>query len=242
MRRRIFVVPVHDEEVALPAFLAELAAIEGRFLFVDDGSTDSTPDLLAAWCPGRPARLVSHGRNLGMSAALRTGLSIVAGEVAAGLVDPDDVVVTLDADGQIDPTDAARVADHLEAEGLDAAAAHRDFRLYPLYKRVGNALLTASASLLSGHRYRDVECGLRALRAGILAPVLGAFTGMRYSCATELGVIIPRLGFRIRQDVPIGIRHYRLGAGPLDGFQNLAMGPVALLRALRTRRRLLAST
>jgi len=77
--------------------LDRLIAHEKRLwevVFVDDGSTDGTPALLAEACRRRPwVRTLRHERNLGLGAALRTGF---AGELAP-------IVCTIDSDSTYPP-------------------------------------------------------------------------------------------------------------------------------------------
>jgi dolichol-phosphate mannosyltransferase len=95
------VVPFLNEADGVPKLTGELAGIAAglaadgpvELLFVDDGSTDGTADLLeahGAWPV--PIRVVRHERNRGLGAAVRTGFAHAAGE---------RIVVT-DADGTYD--------------------------------------------------------------------------------------------------------------------------------------------
>lgn len=65
-----------------------------EILFVDDGSLDGTADLIRKEASGLPFRIVTHERNRGLSAALRTGFAESRGEE----------IVTLDSDCTYDPT------------------------------------------------------------------------------------------------------------------------------------------
>jgi glycosyltransferase involved in cell wall biosynthesis len=94
------VVPVLNEADAIPIFLERVTAImdahglKHEMLFVDDGSTDATPVVLAAACgSGRDVRVVSFTRNFGKEAALSAGLDFARG----------DVVVPMDVDLQDPP-------------------------------------------------------------------------------------------------------------------------------------------
>jgi len=76
------IVPCYNEEEGLPALLARLGrmrtgeACDWEFLFVDDGSSDDTfAALLGAARDERWVRVVRHHENLGLGAALRTGLA-----------------------------------------------------------------------------------------------------------------------------------------------------------------------
>ncbi len=95
------IVAVKDEQENMAPLIAEIAAaMQGRdpstyeAIFIDDGSSDGTAEELARLRAILPAlRVLVHGRNLGKSAALRTGIRAAR----------HGIVVTMDGDGQNDP-------------------------------------------------------------------------------------------------------------------------------------------
>ena len=124
MSTKTFVVlPAYNEEQALPRLLAKLAPLYtegrlgGRVLVVDDGSRDHTADIARNW--GDPVELVSHSHNMGLGAALRTGLTH-----ATRLAAPDDAIVTMDADDTHLPGLVPRMVQIL-GEGYDLVIASR---------------------------------------------------------------------------------------------------------------------
>src|SRR5260370_1356371 len=100
------VIPVYNEQDNLPILAAEIPAAMaplGRpyeVLFVDDGSNDASPAVLAELARADPAlRIIRQRRNSGQSAALDAGFRHARGPI----------VVTLDADLQNDPADIPRL-------------------------------------------------------------------------------------------------------------------------------------
>lgn len=94
------VVPVHNEEEALPAFHTRLSrALQGlpyefRICYVDDGSTDGTPRVLDFIRSEDPrVGIVRLSRNFGHQAALTAGIDRSSG----------DALITIDGDGQHPP-------------------------------------------------------------------------------------------------------------------------------------------
>src|SRR5207237_9442792 len=91
------VVPVKDEACNVAPLAHEIAAaLNGEnyeIIFVDDGSGDSTASELLQLKSELPVRVLAHGRNLGQSRALRTGVRAAR----------YDTVVTLDGDGRDAP-------------------------------------------------------------------------------------------------------------------------------------------
>jgi hypothetical protein len=112
------VIPVcNEDENVLPLAQEIHAALAGKYsfeqVFVDDGSTDKTGEMvLAARAQGMPEiRLLQHVARSGQSAAVATGVRHARGRWIA----------TLDGDGQNDPparrTDAARIAPAQAGDG-----------------------------------------------------------------------------------------------------------------------------
>jgi polyisoprenyl-phosphate glycosyltransferase len=98
--RLAVVVPVYNEEAGLPVFHTSLLAVLDRqrepyaILYVNDGSTDGTPQLLDEWVrTDRHVSVLHLSRNFGHQAALTAGLDHADG----------DVVITMDGDGQHPP-------------------------------------------------------------------------------------------------------------------------------------------
>lgn len=97
------IVPVFNEEEALPALHARLSSVLGatglswEIVYVDDGSSDGTPDALTALQAAEPAVAVARlSRNFGKEAAMTTGLRLAQGEavvlIDADLQDPPELI------------------------------------------------------------------------------------------------------------------------------------------------------
>ncbi|BBO33009.1 glycosyltransferase family 2 protein [Lacipirellula parvula] len=96
------VVPMFNERECVASLMASLAGVEAQlgdryafeFVLVDDGSRDETVALLNAAIAGRPNyRLIEHGVNRGIGAAIGTGIAAASHEF----------VVSMDCDGSYDP-------------------------------------------------------------------------------------------------------------------------------------------
>lgn len=230
---RVLVVPVFNEERTILSILEGARGRVDRIVVLDDGSSDGSAALIASWMRGIsiPIDLVHHTHNRGLSHALLTMFAHIFLLARSGHLAPDDQVVIIDADGQHDPADIPRLAERLARE-LDVVVGARDLRVYPRYKRVGNALLSVWASLLSGRRHPDAECGFRAFRVAVTGDLLGYCTGFRYSIAQEMSIVLPRLRYRVQTDVPVSVLYYRQGARFRDGAANATMGLWAAVRVL----------
>jgi glycosyltransferase involved in cell wall biosynthesis len=228
---RIALIPVYNEESTLLSVLESVSLKVDLLVIVDDGSSDSSLRIAMSFAQiHRNVEVLQLERNRGMSAALREGFLYLAARVREGTLDPEDVLLTLDADGQHDSSEIEALCLHLEKTGLDVALTRRDFTLYPAYKRLGNLLMTFWGSLWSGHRYADVESGFRAMRLKVLLPLLEYYTGCRYSCAQEIAILTTRLGFRVDNRFVTFIRLYRSQTSVRDVVTNACLGFWAFLR------------
>ena len=123
----------------------------GVVYVVDDGSTDATAERGHA----AGAEVVFHRENRGKGSAIRTGLE-------RALRDGHAAAVTLDADGQHPPREAARLA---QLPGTDDAMVLgvRDLRGAgaPRPNRISNAISNGFLSIFSRRLLTDTQCGLR---------------------------------------------------------------------------------
>ena len=183
-----FVVPVFNERQSLPTLLGELdRVVEGdrlgsvEFIFVDDGSTDGSWDALRGLAE-RDARVraIRFRRNFGKAAALTAGFNAARGEV----------VFTLDADLQDDPSEVPRFLAKL-VEGFDVVSGWKRTRHDPWHKVLPSRVFNRMVSALTGTRLHDHNCGFKCYRAEALdevfiygelhrfVPVLAASRGFR---------------------------------------------------------------
>jgi len=240
--RRIAVVPAYNEAPTVEAVLERLYDFVDELVIVDDGSTDDTRAIVRGWVTSRSgAQLLTFDRNQGMSAAYHLAFSRLRDRLALGELDENDLVYTVDADGQHELSSLEALARLTIEEQLDALLARRDLSGYPMHKRFGNGLLSAWASLWAGGRLYDVESGYRIFRLGALADALNYYRGYKYSETVEVAVILHRLGYRVRNDVVVPVPLYRSRTRMVDAVIDLAVIPRAAWR-VRGRGRSLAPT
>lgn len=231
MPKILAVLPIHNEERTLADILRRVARHCDGMILVNDASTDGTGAILDKFVKGkRKVHRIDLPKNQGMAGAIREGFLKVLELSREGQVGPDDLVITLDSDGQHKPEYIPRLSAHLSSKKVDVVLTRRDFSLYPLYKVLGNGFLTFTNSILSGIRYRDVESGMRLLKLRTLPAILRYYTGVKYSCAQEIALISARSGFRIDNDFLVEIAYYRPGTTLWDGFIVLGMSLWTFLR------------
>jgi glycosyltransferase involved in cell wall biosynthesis len=236
--KRIAVVPAYNEEPTVKEVLERLYPLVDELVVVDDGSTDNTREVVEKWLPEQDnAWMLSFDDNQGMSAAYYLAFTDLRQRLATGEIGEDDLIYTVDADGQHELSVLDELRDIAVAEGLDALIVQRDLSTYPIYKRIGNWVMSSWASLWAGHRLKDVESGYRIFRAAALADALDYYQGYKYSETVEVAVVLCRLGYRVRNDVMVPVPVFRSRTRLVDAAIDLAMIPVAAYRASRRRRR-----
>ena len=204
------VLPAFNEEANLPrsvpALEQALATTTAGYeiIVVDDGSRDGTAQVLRDLQAGRPAlRVVTHSRNRGYGAALRSGFEAARYEW----------VFLMDADNQFDPTDIGALL--ARANEADIVTGYRERRQDPLPRRL-NAW--AFFSLV-----RDVNCAFKLMRRDLLRRLDLRSDGALINA--EVFVLARRRGARI---VEVPVRHFPRTAGKQTGAD-----PRVVLRAFR---------
>lgn len=218
MPRTFVVLPVYNEEKNLEGILPRIGKNADIVICVNDGSRDKSFEILRKFARRGEVYLLDLPSNRGMAGALKAGFQFVLYLLSKGQAREEDLVVTIDADGQHKPEYIPRLVKFMGAQGADVLLTRRDFSVYPSYKIWGNRFLTWTNSLLSGMKYRDVESGLRLLKVRTLGPILEYYTGVQYSCAQEIALISARAGFKINNDYEVEIAYYRPGTTVWDGF------------------------
>ena len=156
------VVPVRNEADNVGPLTDEIAAaLTGRWnfelIFVNDGSTDGTEAALTALKVERPwLRQIKHARSCGQAAAVRSGVRAARGPV----------IVTIDGDGQNDPSFMPALLQTLEQGGADVAlaAGQRVGRRSGAYKRLQSRVANKVRNAILHDGARDSVCGLKAFR------------------------------------------------------------------------------
>ena len=145
------VIPALNEEDAIGEVVGQLraAAPWREIIVVDDGSADGTSARAAA----AGACVIRHPYNKGNGAAVKTGIRDAHGEF----------VLIVDADGQHQPADAARLVARLGEYDLVVGARAATTQATAARRR-GNDVLNALASYLTGRSIPDLTSGFRGAR------------------------------------------------------------------------------
>lgn len=158
------VIPVHNERSNVAPLVSEIrqamqATQPFEIIYVDDGSTDGTGEVLQQLKEAGHIRVVTHGRNLGQSIALTSGVAAAAGTWIA----------SLDGDGQNDPLDLPRLFGEAQEacardEDIVCVAGIRVHRNDSWLKRLSSRIANSVRRLALKDGIADSGCGLKVFR------------------------------------------------------------------------------
>lgn len=182
------VIPVFNEEDNITPLYEELEEVipklseEYEIIFVDDGSTDNTlSNLLKLIEVHNHLRVIQFKRNFGKSAALTAGFNQVKGEI----------VVTLDGDGQDNPTNIPLLFEEL-SQDVDVVCGWRYKRKDSLIKKLNSGIYNLLNRIFTKSAVHDNNCMLRVYRKEVISNLILLKGAHRY-----LPSIIGRSGFKV---------------------------------------------
>lgn len=210
--RVLTAVPIYNEERTLEKVLAEVRRHSPHVLIVNDGSTDGTAEILSRQSG---IDVLTHPVNRGYGAAL---ISAFAHCVASDF----DVLVTMDCDGQHEPSRIPVLLEALDSKTdiVSGSRYLRDFRQTslptPRDRRQINQIITSELNDLLGLSLTDAFCGFKAYRREALAELHVSETG--WGMPLQLWVQVAYHGLAVKEvGVPrIYLDPNRVFGGVLD--------------------------
>lgn len=203
------IIPVYNERLMLAVVLERVLAAplppgcEKEVIVVDDGSTDGTAQLLAAWNGPGAVRKYRSEVNRGKGSAIRLGIAQATG----------DFILIQDGDMEYDPRDYVPLLEPLVAGRADVVYGtrfHTPVRGMEPANLLANKLLAAMANLLYGAGLTDEATAFKAFRAGLLKAI--PLTCSRFEFCPEVTAKVRRLGYTIHE-VPISYKPRRAMEG-----------------------------
>lgn len=206
MARLLVVIPALNEEQTVAAVVRSVREhLVADVVVIDDGSGDAT----ARRAVDAGAMVLTHPFNLGVGAAMRTGFRFALDEGY-------EVVVQVDADGQHEAAEVARLVATIE-QGADVAVGSRFAEGYEA-SRARRASMKVLAGLVSrrlGVRLTDTTSGFRAFGTEAITRFARAYPSAYLSDTVEALLLAGDWGLKV-EEVPIRM-HARQGGQPSSG-------------------------
>ena len=187
-------IPAYNEEKNIAKIITKLKKITDSIIVCDDGSSDMTSEI----AKNLGVIVISHKKNMGYGAAIRT---IFEKSTEIG----SDILVTFDADGQHRVEDISRVLRPLENSEADIVIGSRFLGKQsnvPNYRKLGIKVITQVTNSSIKTKLTDSQSGFRAYSKQVLSKISLSEIGMGIS--TEILIKASSGGLRITE-VPITI-------------------------------------
>lgn len=155
------IIPLFNEQdnvVDLISVLKKhLDLLEHELIFVDDGSTDKTSEILN-YNKQKHDTLITLNRNYGQSAAIKAGIDHSSGEIIA----------TMDGDLQNNPADIEKMVQILQKTNADIVQGFRKKRKDSFSKRVSSTIANWFIRLMFNTKLHDVGCSLKIFKRQVI--------------------------------------------------------------------------
>jgi undecaprenyl-phosphate 4-deoxy-4-formamido-L-arabinose transferase len=213
------VIPVYNEEGNLTTLMERItpvmSAMERPYevILVDDGSRDSSLEILKGFAQSPEIRVVELTRNYGQHAAILAGFSIVRGEI----------IVTLDADLQNPPEEIPRLIKAMEEGGFDVVGTIRRGRKDSFFRIMPSKVINMVARKITGVGMTDWGCMLRAYRRTVVERMIAC-----HEHATFIPALATHFGKKVTEiEVAHEERHGGKSNYPIRKLINLQFDLVA---------------
>jgi glycosyltransferase involved in cell wall biosynthesis len=196
--------PAYNEEGRIGETILKIKGLypDYEIFVVDDGSTDQTRDEAVK----AGAHVLSHPHNIGNGAAIKTGLRYASG----------DWIVMMDADGQHDPTDIAKLLENKDKYDMVVGARSKGSKT-SLHRDLANFIYNWLASYVTKFKVEDLTSGFRLIKNDVVCKYIYLLPNT-FSYPSTLTLAYLRSGLSVKY-VPIQTRA-RKGKSKIKLFQD----------------------
>lgn len=213
------ILPAYNEEISIGSIVLLSRFYTNDIIVVDDGSSDKTAEIARQV----GAEVIVHKINRGKGRALKTGF-------AAAINQGADIIVTMDSDGQHNPSDIPKLIEPIlkgEADMVNGSRYLNGLDINtPIYRRIGQIILDKFTNLNSGLKITDSQSGFRAFAASTQG--IFRFNAEGMAIESEMLADAAKWGIRLKE-VGIGVR-YDVDGSTINPIKH---GVQVLIRILR---------
>lgn len=186
----LVIIPAFNEARTLSAVVKGTLKITKDVLVVDDGSTDSTANVLKTL---GVTTISQH--HTGKGGALKAGFKY-AGE------NNYDWIITMDGDGQHDYQEIPRFVSKMQANGTDMIVGSRmsNTQNMPFMRLMANRFMSRLISSMIGQSLPDTQCGFRAINCRVVNKI--TLETSHYDTESEILIKASMAGFNI-SSIPV---------------------------------------
>lgn len=187
-KRTLAIIPCRNEEATIGSVILKTKRFVNQVLVVDDGSDDETKKIAKE----AGATVISHKKNRGKGAAIRTGFQYAK-------ENDFDYVVTMDGDGQHNPLEIPALLENVVNNGHDISIGYRvgNNTEMPMWRKVGKRVLDYTTSMGTGGYVTDSQCGFRAFNKKAYESIAPKLKGEAFSVESEQLIQAHQLGLKI---------------------------------------------
>ncbi|MBI3190752.1 glycosyltransferase family 2 protein [archaeon] len=225
------IVPCYNEETRITPFLKKLMMETNdkkyEVIIVNDGSTDSTLEIVSALIKNRKnTRILSYKKNMGKGFAIKTGVFSAKG----------DFIIFIDADGSIDPAEIKNMEKY--AEKYDAVIGTRAskesvVKKQPVIRKMLGMTFNLYVNVIFGIKIKDTLCGFKGFKRDVARVIFNELKSNRWIFDVELFYKIKKGRFSLYQ-MPIHWVHKEntkiRASDPLKMFVDVFSLRIKLLR------------
>ena len=213
------VIPAYNEAESLPILLEQIQAVlkthayhHAEVIFINDGSTDATASVLDALSETQQTQqclvhVIHFKRNQGKAEALMAGFDAATA----------DIVITMDADLQDDPSEIPKLIETLNNGNYDVVSGWKYPRKDPIEKRAFSFVFNRVTAFSTGVKLHDMNCGFKTYRAEVVKELYLYGDLHRY-----IPILAHQAGYKVGE---VKVRHHprRFGVSKY-GFKRIPKG------------------